>query len=136
MTDVEVKKALADAKAIVIIGLSDNPVRPSHRIGKYLQNEGGYRVIPVNPNVDKVLGEKSYPSLLDIPEDIKVDIVNVFRRSEHLLDIAKEMVERDCQFLWAQLGVYSKEAEDILLEAEKQFIMNECIFLEHRSFFH
>lgn len=136
MPGTDLKKLFSEIKTIAIIGLSDNPSRTSYRIGRYLKNEAKYTIIPVNPNVSEVLGEKSYPTLLDIPQEIKIDIVNVFRRSEHLEELAMQAVQKKCGFFWAQLGIYSIEAEKILLEAEMPYIMNQCIFVEHQSLFY
>jgi uncharacterized protein len=99
-----IKEVLENAKTIAIVGLSEKDGRTSNRIGKYLQINGKYRIIPVNPNADEIFGEKSYKSLLDIPSEIKIDIVNVFRRSEFLEEVAKEAVARGCGAFWAQLG--------------------------------
>ena len=136
MEKIDFKTILEKAKTIAIVGLSDKDSRTSNRIGKYLQSKGKYRIIPVNPNVDEIHGEKSYPSLKDIPDDITIDIVNVFRRSEYLEEIAKEAVERRCGVFWAQLGIYNENAEKILNEADIPCIMNRCIFVEHQNLFY
>lgn len=132
----DLKKVFEEAHTIAVVGLSDNPARTSHRIAKYLKNEAGYRVIPVNPNITELWGEKSYPNLLAIPSDIVIDIVNVFRRSEYLEEIAREAVQRGCRFFWAQLGIYGQKAEEILKAAGIPYVMNRCIFVEHQSLFH
>ncbi len=132
---IDIKKLFSETKTIAIVGLSDKIERTSNRIGRYLKNEGGYRIIPVNPEIEDVLGEKAYPSLLDIPEDIEIDILNVFRRSEYLPQLAEEAVKRKVKFFWAQLGIYNKEAEKILINAGIPYIMDACIFVEHRGFF-
>ena len=134
--DLEFRKLFTEAKVVAVVGLSDNPARTSHRIGKYLKNEGGYRIIPINPNITEVLGEKCYPDLASIPADIVIDIVNVFRRSEHIEEVARDAVKRGCKFFWAQLGVYNQKAEEILREAHIPYIMNRCIFVEHQSIFY
>lgn len=130
----DIKEVLENAKTIAIVGLSEKDGRTSNRIGKYLQNTGKYRVIPVNPTVDEVFGEKSYKSLLDIPSDIKIDIVNVFRRSEHLEELAREAVQRGCGAFWAQLGVSDETAAKILDDANIPYVMNRCIFVEHQNY--
>ena len=136
MPEIDLRKLFSEIKTVAIVGLSDNPSRTSYRIGKYLKNEAGYRIIPVNPNVAEVLGEKCYASLRDIPAEIVIDVVNVFRRSEYLEEVARDAVARGCRFFWSQLGVSSKEAADILSSAKIPFLMNRCIFVEHQSFFH
>jgi len=92
-----ISSILNTSKTIAVVGLSDNPDRTSYQISKAMQ-DAGYKIIPVNPNVKEVLGEKAYPSLSDIEE--KIDIINVFRRSEHLPAIAKEAINTDCNVFW------------------------------------
>mgnify|MGYP001333904829 FL=1 len=119
---------LKEAKTIAVVGLSDNPERTSYQVSKAMQ-DSGYRIIPVNPKVDEVLGEKAYPSLLDIDE--KIDIINVFRRSEFLPDIAKEAIQTDSKVFWAQQGVMNEEAYEILKENDFTVIMDVCIKVAH-----
>lgn len=121
-------KVLKDAKSIAIVGLSPNESRTSHQIAKAMQ-DAGYKIIPVNPLVDQVLGEKSYYNLNDIP--FKVDIVNVFRRSEFLKDVAKDMIKTDFKVFWAQQGVYNEDAATMLNEHDKIVIMDLCIKVAH-----
>ncbi len=134
MKDLDLKKLFMKTKTIAIVGLSDKRSRTSNRIAHYLQ-EAGFRIVPVNPNVEEILGEKCYNSLSDIPKDLNVDIVNVFRRSEFLPELAKETVECGFPFFWAQLGVYNKEAMDILDKASIPNIMDLCIMVEHQRLF-
>ncbi|MFC0014459.1 MULTISPECIES: CoA-binding protein [Allobacillus] len=122
------KDILQNSKTIAVVGLSDKPERTSYQIAKIMQ-ENGYRIIPVNPTVDEVLGEKSYPTLAEVPESI--DIINVFRRSEFLPDIAKDAIKTDCKIFWAQLGVENEEAYDILKEHDFTVIMDLCIKVVH-----
>ncbi|MGI6394117.1 MAG: CoA-binding protein [bacterium] len=136
MKEFDAKEVLENAKTIAIVGLSDKEERASNRIGKYLKTVAKYQIIPVNPNVKEVFGEKSYKSLKDIPLEIDLDIVSVFRRSEHLKEIASDAVERGCKAFWAQLGIYDEEAVQILQKAEIAFTMNRCIFVEHRNNFY
>lgn len=124
----EMGKILKKAKRIAVVGLSDNPERTSHMISKAMQ-DAGYEIIPVNPNVDEVLGVKAVKSLKEI--EGHVDIVNIFRRSEHLVDIAKEFVEIDADVFWAQLGVVNEEAYQFLKEKGYTVIMDRCIKVEH-----
>src|SRR5690606_23137364 len=102
----EIKKVLDTAKTIAVVGLSPNPNRTSYMVSKAMQ-KAGYRIIPVNPAADEVLGEKSYASLKEIPEP--VDIVNVFRRSEFLPDLAEDFLEIECPVFWTQLNVVDDE---------------------------
>lgn len=123
------KKILQEAKTIAVVGLSDNPERDSHMVAKALQ-ESGYRIIPVNPKLEKpVLGEKPYASLEDIPEP--VDIVDVFRRSEHTPEIAKQAAGINAKVLWLQEGVYNEEAYQIASEKGMTVIMDHCIKVDH-----
>ncbi|MEI3613696.1 CoA-binding protein [Pseudogracilibacillus sp. SO30301A] len=119
-----ISSILNSSKTIAVVGLSNNPERTSYQISKAMQ-DAGYKIIPVNPNVNEVLGEKSYPSLSDIEE--KIDIINVFRRSEFLPAIAKEATNIDCNVFWAQQGVTNDEAYEILTERGYTVIMDLCI---------
>ncbi|GGH73993.1 CoA-binding protein [Compostibacillus humi] len=124
----ELKQILEDAKTIAVVGLSDNPERTSYQIAKIMQ-EIGYRIIPVNPMIEEVLGEKAYPSLSDVPEDI--DIINVFRRSEFLPDIAKEAAKTNAKVFWAQQGIVNEEAYSYLKERGWTVVMDLCIKVVH-----
>lgn len=124
----EIAKILKEAKTIAVVGLSDKPTRTSYQISEAMQ-QAGYKIIPVNPMVDTVLGEKSYSSLSEIEE--KIDIINVFRRSEFLPDIAKEALETDCKVFWAQQGVYNDKAYELLTENGFTVIMDLCIKVAH-----
>lgn len=124
----KLKEILETNKTIAVVGLSDNPERTSYQIAKIMQ-ENGYRIIPVNPTIDEVLGEKSYPSLSDVPESI--DIINVFRRSEFLPEIAKEAAQTDAKIFWAQQGIVNEEAYDYLKERGFTVIMDLCIKVVH-----
>ncbi len=121
-------KMLKKSKRIAVVGLSDNPERTSYMVSKAMQ-DSGYEIIPVNPAVSEVLGVKAVKSLKDI--EGHVDIVNVFRRSEFLPEIAKEFAEIDADIFWAQLGVESEEAYNFLKEKGHTVIMNRCIKVEH-----
>ena len=102
-----IEAILSGSKTVAVVGISDKPDRPSHGVAKYLQ-ERGYRVIPVNPALTEVLGEKAYRSLTEIPE--RVDLVDVFRKSEDVPQIAEEAVRIGARFFWMQEGVKSEAA--------------------------
>jgi len=119
---------LKEAKTIAVVGLSNNPERTSYQISKAMQ-AAGYKIIPVNPMVDTVLGEKAYASLTEVDEEI--DIINVFRRSEFLPEIAKEALKTDSKVFWAQQGVSNEEAYDLLTENDFTVIMDLCIKVAH-----
>lgn len=127
-TRTEIGEVLKKSKTIAVVGLSDKPERTSYMVSKTMQ-DAGYRIIPVNPTVDEVLGEKAVASLKDIKEH--VDIVNVFRRSEFLMDVAKEFVEIDADVFWAQLGVQDEDTYKLLKEKDYTVIMDRCIKVEH-----
>ena len=124
----ELKEILQNAKTIAVVGLSDNPERTSYQISKEMQNLG-YKIIPVNPIVDEVLGEKAYRSLEEVEEDI--DIINVFRRSEHLLSVAEDAIKTKSNIFWAQLGVSDEKAYKLLKERGFTVIMDLCIKVVH-----
>ena len=126
-----IQTALLKYKRIAIVGLSGNQLRASYFIGFYLQRHG-YRVIPVNPREETILGEKSYASLLDIPEP--VDIVNVFRRPEALPEIATQAVEIGAKVLWCQFNVINAEGARIAEEGGLSVIMDRCIKVEHARY--
>lgn len=124
----EIGNLLKKAKRIAVVGLSNNPERTSYMVSEAMQN-AGYEIIPVNPTIEEALGVKAVASLKDI--NGHVDIVNVFRRSEQLLDVAKECAEIDADVFWAQLGLFNDEAYEFLKEKGFTVIMDRCIKVEH-----
>ncbi|AQY50994.1 CoA-binding domain-containing protein [Listeria weihenstephanensis FSL R9-0317] len=124
----EIHQILKKAKRIAVVGLSDNPERTSYQISERMQQEG-YTIIPVNPLVDEVLGEKAVASLADI--EGHVDIVDVFRRSEFLPEIAIKFDAIDADVFWAQSGVSNEEAYQFLKEKGHTVIMDRCIMVEY-----
>ena len=127
-SDQELKRLLTDATTIAMVGASANPDKTSHGIMRRPQNVG-YRVIPVNPREAEVLGEKTYPSLIDIPE--RIDIVDVFRRAEDTPAIADEAVEIGAKALWLQTGIASEEAAARATAGGLKVVMNACIGATH-----
>ena len=123
----EIADILRNAGNIAVVGLSDRPDRTSHMVSAAMQQRG-YRIIPVNPGATEILGEKSYPSLKDIPEPIH--IVNVFRRSEYCADVAREAAEIGAKVLWLQQGIISEEAAAIAESSGMIAIMDRCIKVE------
>jgi uncharacterized protein len=124
----EIGAILKKAKRIAVVGLSNNPERTSYLVSEAMQ-KAGYDIIPVNPTIDEALGVKAVASLKDI--DGHLDIVNVFRRSEQLFDVAKEFDEIDADVFWAQLGLENEEAYEFLKNKGYTVIMNRCIKVEH-----
>lgn len=128
-SDEKRRELLKEAKNIAVVGCSDNPARTSHMIANALQ-QAGYRIFPVNPNLTgEVLGEKPYAALTEIKEPI--DIVNVFRRSEHVFPVAKEAVKAGAKALWLQEGVIHEEAAQYAEEHGLMVIMDRCIKVDH-----
>ncbi|MBV9345287.1 MAG: CoA-binding protein [Gammaproteobacteria bacterium] len=125
------QRILLDSKTVAIVGLSGNPLRASHFVGFYLQRHG-YRVIPVNPREAEILGERSYPSLRDVP--VAIDVVNVFRTPDALPGIAEEAVERRAKCLWCQFNVVNEAGARIATQAGLTVIMDRCIKVEHARF--
>lgn len=125
-TDDELRSILGDARTIAVVGLSSRPDRPSYEVAAFLQ-EKGYRIVPVNPRETEVLGEPAYPSLPDVPEDVRVDVVNVFRRAEHTPPIAEQAVARGARVLWLQDGIVSEQARRIAEEGGLTVVMGVCI---------
>jgi predicted CoA-binding protein len=122
--DAVVDRILKEAKTVAVVGLSDKPDRPSHVVARYLQ-ERGYRIIPVNPLLDKVLGQKAYKSLSDVPES--VDLVDVFRKSEAVPALAEEAIRIGARFFWMQEGVVSDSARERLERAGIPTVMDRCV---------
>jgi hypothetical protein len=126
-----IQSILHRAKTIAIVGLSPNELRASHFVGYYLKRHG-YRVIPVNPREESILGEHSYPSLSDIPEP--VDIVDVFRAPDAVPDIAREAVAAKAGALWLQYGVISPEGAEIGTQGGVDVVMDRCLKVEHARY--
>jgi uncharacterized protein len=122
----ELRSLLGEARTIAVVGLSSKPSRPSYEVASYLQ-EHGYRIVPVNPQESEVLGERAYPTLADVPEDIRIDVVDVFRRAEHTPAVAREAVAIGAKVLWLQEGIVNEEAARIGQEAGLHVIMGVCI---------
>ncbi|GAA5415217.1 uncharacterized protein YccU [Paraliobacillus ryukyuensis] len=124
----EIKTILDNAKTIAVVGLSDNPERTSYQVSKAMQTNG-YRIIPINPTIEEALGEKAYPSLQDVPEEF--DIINVFRRSVFLKDVAKEALQTNARVFWAQQGIFDQETYEWLTDQGFSVIMDMCIKVAH-----
>lgn len=128
----EIKDILENSKVVAMVGLSDNRERPSNRVGKYLRNKG-YRIIPVNPKYDTIIGLKSYPNLLKIPEE--VDIVDIFRKPKAVVEIVDEAIEKGAKVVWMQEGVINEEAARKAKEAGLTVVMDRCMYKEHKKHF-
>ncbi len=123
---------LLRSKTIAVVGLSNSPLRPSHGVSAYMQTHG-YRIIPVNPNIKGSLGEKAYASLLDVPG--KIDIVNIFRRSEFVEEVVDQAIQLKVPAIWMQEEVINEKAAEKARKAGIFVIMDRCILQEHRARF-
>jgi predicted CoA-binding protein len=121
---------LKRAKTIAVVGLSSNPLRPSHGVTAYMQSHG-YRIFPVNPHIKESLGQKAYASLLDVPE--KIDIVNIFRRSEFVEEAVDQAIQLKVPAIWMQEGVVHEKAAEKARQAGIFVVMDLCILKEHRA---
>ena len=128
-SDVVVAELLRSARTIAVVGLSSSRFRPSYGVSQYMQS-AGYRIIPVNPNEREALGEKAYARLEDIPE--KIDIVNIFRRSEFVPEVVESAIRIGARAVWMQEGVVNEDAAKRARQAGLLVIMDHCILKEHR----
>jgi predicted CoA-binding protein len=122
------RRILAQARVIAVVGLSAQWYRPSYFAAKYLQ-EHGYRIVPVNPNYAEILGEKCHPSVAAIPGE--VDVVDCFRKPGEMVPLAREAVAKGARVLWMQLGIRSEEAARIAADAGLDVVMDRCMKIEH-----
>lgn len=120
------------SKTIAVVGLSCNPLRPSHGVAAYMQSHG-YHIIPVNPQIEECLGEKAYRSLLDVPE--KIDIVDIFRRSEFVEEVVDQAIQLKVPVVWMQEDVIHEKAAAKARQAGVFVVMNRCILKEHHARF-
>jgi predicted CoA-binding protein len=127
-----IAELLKRSKTIAVVGLSRNPLRPSHGVSAYMQSHG-YRIIPVNPTIEECLGEKAYPSLLAVPE--KIDIVNIFRRPEYVGDVVDQAIQLEVPAIWMQEDVIHEKAAEKARKAGILVVMDHCILKEHRARF-
>lgn len=131
MTETErITELLKTAKTIAVVGLTDSPLRPSYGVSHYMRLQG-YRIIPVNPKITEWEGEKAYASLLDVPE--KIDIVNVFRRSEAVPEVVDQAIQIKAPVIWMQEGVIHKQAAEKARKLGIFVVMDLCILKEHRN---
>lgn len=125
-----ITELLRNSKTIAVVGLSDDPMRPSHGVSAYMQSHG-YRIVPVNPQVKISLGEKAYASLLDVP--VKIDIVNIFRRPEFVEEIVDQAIQLKVPAIWMQEDVIHERAAQKARQAGILVVMDHCILKEHRA---
>lgn len=128
--DDELRRIMRDSRVIAVVGLSAKAERPSHAVARYLMQHG-YTVIPVNPAESEILGQRCYPDLASIPQQIKVDIVDCFRKADDIPPLAREAVAIGAKVLWLQLGVVNHEGAQIAADGGLQVVMNRCTEIEH-----
>jgi uncharacterized protein len=125
-----IAEILKSSRTVAVIGLSANPMRPSNGVAAYLKR-AGYRIIPVNPNESKVLGEKCYARLEDIPE--KIDVVDIFRRPEYVPEIVESAIRIGAKAVWMQEGVIHEDAAERARQAGLEVVMDRCVLKEHHK---
>jgi predicted CoA-binding protein len=128
-----VVRRMLEGKRIAVIGLSDDPTRPSHGVASYLRS-AGKEIIPVNPNCATVMGLRSYAALEDVPG--KIDVVDVFRRAEHCPEIVRSAIKLGIKGVWLQSGIRSDEARDLATRAGIDYVQDRCMMVEHRHLAH
>ena len=132
LTSDPIRALLAQVKTIAVVGLSDSPLRPSHGVSAYMQAQG-YKIIPVNPTIEEALGEKSYPSLAEVPE--RIDLVNIFRRPEFVDEVVDQAIQLKVPAVWMQEDVINEAAADKARKAGLFVVMDQCILKEHHARF-
>lgn len=130
----EIKKILSDFKIVAVVGISPKEDRPSYIVAAYLRSRG-YRIIPVRPDGEEILGEKVYHNLSEIPKEIKVEVVDIFRKSEDVPPIVDEAIRRGAKAVWMQEGIIHQEAAEKAEKAGIRVVMDRCMKKEHQRLF-
>ena len=131
MKDQEIKEVLRSSKTVAVIGISPKEDRPSYGVASYLKSKG-YRIIPVRPDGDEILGEKVYHSLTEIPREIEIDVVDIFRKSEDVPPVVEEAIHRGAKVIWMQEGIINQEACTKAEKAGLKVVMDRCTKKEHQ----
>ena len=131
MKDEEIKDALRSSKTVAVVGISPKEDRPSYGVASYLKSHG-YRIIPVRPDGDEILGEKVYHSLTEIPRGIEIDVVDIFRKSEDVPPVVEEAIRRGAKVVWMQEGITNQEARAKAEKAGFKVVMDRCMKKEHQ----
>lgn len=134
MKEEEIKNILSNCRTVAVVGISPKPDRPSYVVASYLQSRG-YRIVPVRPDGETLLEEKVYRSLLEIPEEIEIDIVDIFRKSGDVPPVVEEAILRKAKVVWMQEGVVNPQAGDKAEKAGLKVVMDRCIKKEHQRVF-
>ncbi|MGQ9469643.1 MAG: CoA-binding protein [Nitrososphaerales archaeon] len=135
----EITEILKNYRNVAVVGLSRDPSKDSYKVADYLQSEG-YKIIPINPFADEILGERCYKSLLDLPDDIKrsIEVVDIFRPSKDVLPIVEQALQLRRRYgrpfvIWMQLGIVNQDAEKMAKEAGMKVVMDKCIMIESKD---
>lgn len=131
MKDEEIKDTLNRSKTVAVVGISPKEDRPSYIVAAYLKSKG-YLIIPVRPEGEEILGERVYPSLMQIPKEIEIDVVDIFRKSEDVPPIVDEAIQRKAKVVWMQEGIINKEAGTKAEKAGLKVVMDRCMKKEHQ----
>ncbi len=131
MRDEEMREILRSCKTVAVVGLSPKADRPSYGVASYLKSNA-YRILPVRPDGNEILGERVYRSLMEIPEEIEIDVVDIFRKSEEVLPVVEEAIQRGAKVIWMQEGVMNHEARAKAEQAGLKVVMDRCIKKEHQ----
>ena len=131
MREKDIKKILSNSKTVAVVGISPNEDRPSYIVASYLKSKG-YQIIPVRPDGEQILGEKVYHSLTEIPKEINVEVVDIFRKSEDVPPIVDEAIQRGAKAVWMQEGIIHKEAGEKAEKAGLKVVMDRCLKKEHQ----
>jgi predicted CoA-binding protein len=134
MKEEELKQILKTSKTVAVVGISPKEDRPSYRVAAYLQSKG-YRIIPVRPDGDTILGEKVYPRLMEIPKEIEIDVVDIFRKSEEVPPIVEETIRRGARVVWMQEGVIHQAAGEQAVRAGLKVVMDRCMKKDYQRLF-
>ncbi len=134
MKDVEMKDTLRSYKTVAVVGFSPKEDRPSYIVAAYLKSKG-YRIIPVRPEGDEILGEKVYHSLMEIPREIDIDVVDIFRKSEDVPSVVEEAIRRGAKVIWMQEGIINQDAYGKAEKAGLKVVMDRCMKKEHQRLF-
>ena len=126
----QIRSILLQAKTIAVVGISEREDRASNYVSDYMQSQG-YKIYPVNPNIEEWFGSKSYDSIEDVPD--KIDIVDVFRRSANVMPVTEDAVASGAKVLWLQQGIVNQEAATFALDRGLEVVMDSCIMVEHKS---
>lgn len=130
--DAQIKALLTHSKTIAVVGLSPDSTKPSYDVASYLKSQG-YKIVPVRPDTDQILGEKAYGSLMEIP--FPIDIVDIFRRVEFIPEVVDEAIQVKAKAVWMQLGLEHSEAAKKAVSSGLDIVMDRCLLIEHKRFF-